>query len=170
MLTHSKMCGLETAKNRIERYKQQGKKIVFTNGCFDILHIGHLRYLKQASEMGDIFIVGLNSDASVQRLKGAGRPVNQEEERAEMLSCYDFIDYIVIFEEDTPYRAVAACEPDILVKGGDYTPDEVAGRDIVLKKGGCVKIIPYVDGKSTSQMIAKIEKGRLQDESSQLLP
>ena len=141
------------------RRRNPDKKIVFTNGCFDILHIGHLRYLKQAAGMGDILIVGLNSDKSVRRIKGENRPVNQEADRAEMLSGYSFIDYIVIFEEDTPFRVIEACQPDILVKGGDYRADEVIGAQIVKQRGGRVEILPYINGKSTSGILKKINGG-----------
>lgn len=135
--------------------EKQGKRVVFTNGCFDILHLGHVRYLKEAKAMGDILIVGLNSDASVKRLKGESRPINSEKNRAAMLAEMDFIDYIVIFEEDTPYEVIKAIEPDILVKGGDYNPDDIVGGDIVKGKGGQVLTIPLVEGQSTTNIISK---------------
>lgn len=133
------------------------KKIVFTNGCFDILHVGHKRYLQQAATLGDILVVGVNSDASVKRLKGPSRPVNNEQDRAEMLSAMGFIDYVVIFDEDTPYELIKKIQPDVLVKGGDYKPEEVVGRDIVLSRGGKLELISFVEGKSTTNIINKVK-------------
>lgn len=132
------------------------KKIVFTNGCFDILHVGHKRYLQQAATLGDILVVGVNSDASVKRLKGPSRPVNNEQDRAEMLSAMGFIDYVVIFDEDTPYELIKKIQPDVLVKGGDYKPEEVVGRDIVMARGGRLELISFVEGKSTTNIINKV--------------
>lgn len=134
------------------------KKIVFTNGCFDILHVGHKRYLQQAASLGDILIVGVNSDASVRRLKGPTRPVNNEQDRAEMLSALGFIDYVTIFDEDTPYELIKKIQPDVLVKGGDYKPDEVVGKDIVEARGGRLELISFVKGKSTTNIINKINR------------
>lgn len=134
------------------------KKIVFTNGCFDILHVGHKRYLQQAATLGDILVVGVNSDASVRRLKGPTRPVNNEQDRAEMLSALGFIDYVVIFDEDTPYELIKKIQPDVLVKGGDYKPEEVVGRDIVEARGGRLELISFVEGKSTTNIIKKINQ------------
>lgn len=132
------------------------KKIVFTNGCFDILHVGHVRYLKQASELGDILVVGVNSDNSVKRLKGDKRPIVCEEERVEMLSDLNFIDHIIIFDEDTPYELIRLIQPDILVKGGDYKLENIVGRDIVESNGGRVELIPLVEGASTTNIVDKI--------------
>lgn len=140
------------------RTEKADKKIVFTNGCFDILHVGHLRYLEQASKLGDILIVGLNSDTSVKNIKGEDRPINSEDDRTEMLSALGFVDYVVVFEEDTPYNLIKAIQPDILVKGGDYKPEDVVGRDIVESRGGKVQILPFVEGKSTTSIINKINK------------
>ncbi len=132
------------------------KKIVFTNGCFDILHIGHIRYLQQASLLGDILVVGVNSDDSVKRLKGDERPINSEKDRVELLSALGFVDYVIVFKEDTPYELVRTLQPDILVKGGDYSPNDVVGRDIIKSRGGEVVIIPYVEGRSTTKIIEKL--------------
>ena len=132
------------------------KKIVFTNGCFHILHVGHKRYLQEAATLGDILVVAVNSDDSVRRLKGPDRPVNTEQDRAEMLCAMGFIDYVVIFSEDTPYELIKKIQPDVLVKGGDYKPEEVVGRDIVEARGGELKLIKFVDGKSTTNIINKI--------------
>lgn len=133
-----------------------GKTIVFTNGCFDILHVGHVKYLRQAASMGDILIVGVNSDESVRQLKGEGRPINPVEDRAAMLASFDFIDYVIIFEEDTPYEVIKAIQPDVLVKGGDYSIDQIVGRDIVEANGGVVRTIPLVEGKSSTNIINRI--------------
>lgn len=134
----------------------KGEKIVFTNGCFDILHVGHIQYLEQAADLGDVLVVGLNSDRSVRALKGTNRPINGEADRAKMLASLGCVDYVVIFDEDTPYALIKGVQPDILVKGGDYRVDEVVGRDIVEAKGGEVKILPFVEGKSTTGIIEKI--------------
>ena len=133
------------------------KKIVFTNGCFDILHIGHLRYMEEAARLGDILVIGLNSDASVRRLKGEERPINSQEDRAELLSALEFVDYVAIFDEDTPYELIKRIQPDVLVKGGDYKPDEVVGKDIVEARGGELKLLKFVEGKSTTNIINKIK-------------
>ncbi len=135
------------------------KRIVFTNGCFDILHVGHIRYLRQAAALGDMLVVGLNSDASVRRLKGEGRPVNSENDRAELLASLEFVDYIVVFEEDTPYELIKQIQPDVLVKGGDYAPEDVVGRDIVEARGGKLVLIDFVEGKSTTGIIHRIRSG-----------
>lgn len=133
-----------------------GKVIVFTNGCFDILHIGHLQYLKQAASMGDVLVVGLNSDSSVARLKGPSRPINSAEDRAAMLAALGYVDYVVVFEEDTPYELIQMLQPDILVKGSDYVKDEIVGADIVERYGGKVVTVPLVQGKSSTVIIDRI--------------
>lgn len=133
------------------------KKIVFTNGCFDILHIGHIRYLEEASKLGDLLIVGLNSDASVKRLKGRERPINTEKDRAELLSALSFVDYVVIFDQDTPLELIKMIEPDVLVKGGDYSNEYVVGTNEVEARGGRLVLLPFVDGKSTTNIINKIK-------------
>ncbi len=148
------------AGRSIEQFRKEhcNEKVVFTNGCFDILHIGHIRYLQEAAKLGDILVIGLNSDASVKRLKGDERPVNCEADRAELLSALGFIDYVVVFDEDTPYELISVIQPDVLVKGGDYAPDEVVGKDIVERNGGKLVILPFVDGKSTTGIINKIKQ------------
>lgn len=133
------------------------KKIVFTNGCFDLFHVGHARYLKKAAKFGDILIVGVNSDSSVKRLKGETRPILNEKERIELLSNLEFVSYVVKFEEDTPYNIINKIKPDIIVKGGDYKAEDVVGKDIVEKYGGRVEICPYIDSKSTTNIIEKIK-------------
>lgn len=142
----------------VERFRAtySNKKIVFTNGCFDILHVGHIRYLQEAAKLGDMLVVGLNSDASVKRLKGEERPINQQSDRAELLAALKCINYVVIFEEDTPYNLIAKLQPDVLVKGGDYRPEEVVGKDIVEARGGRLELISFVEGKSTTSIINKM--------------
>lgn len=134
------------------------KKIVFTNGCFDILHIGHIRYLQEAAKLGDILVVGVNSDSSVKRLKGLQRPINTEKDRADMLCAMDFIDYVIIFNDDTPLSLIETIQPNILVKGGDYAPKDVIGREFVESHGGSLKLIPFVEGHSTTSIISKISQ------------
>ena len=137
-----------------EILSQRGeKKAVFTNGCFDILHAGHTRYLAKARDFGDILIVGLNSDASVRRLKGESRPINSQLDRACVLSGLGFVDYVVIFDEDTPLELIKKLRPDILVKGADYEGKEVVGSDIVKD----VRLVEFVDGKSTSAIVKRIK-------------
>lgn len=140
------------------RVDNADKKVVFTNGCFDILHVGHLRYMQEAAKMGDVLVVGLNSDASVRRLKGPERPINNQDDRIEMLAALEFVDYVVLFDEDTPYELIKKIQPDVLVKGGDYNPDNVVGRDIVEARGGELRLIGFVEGKSTTNIINKIKK------------
>jgi rfaE bifunctional protein nucleotidyltransferase chain/domain len=148
----NKIINRKKLNNLVLKYKKQGKKIVFTNGCFDIVHIGHLRYLAGAKKMGDILIVGLNSDKSVSRIK-PGRPIIQEKQRAEVLSALYMIDYITIFDEETPYKLIKQIKPDVLVKGADWKKEEIVGRDIAKD----VRTIPFVRGISTSEIINKIK-------------
>jgi rfaE bifunctional protein nucleotidyltransferase chain/domain len=140
--------------------KAPGKTIVFTNGCFDIIHAGHVQYLEQAAQLGDVLIVGLNSDASVTRLKGKGRPINSEENRAIVLAALQSVDYVIIFEEDTPYELIEAVQPDILVKGGDWKEDDIVGADIVRDRGGKVISLPFQEGLSTSSIIERMDKNQ----------
>lgn len=136
--------------------KNRGKKVVFTNGCFDIIHSGHVHYLKEAKSLGDILFVGLNSDASVKRLKGETRPVNDQGERKYILENLKCVDFVEIFNEDTPYELIKEVSPDILVKGGDWTPDKIVGSDLVLAKGGKVLSLKFIEGRSTTEIIKKI--------------
>lgn len=133
------------------------QKIVFTNGCFDVLHYGHVHYLAQARQLGDLLVVGLNSDASVRRLKGESRPVNPEQARAFVLAALEMVDYVCLFEEDTPYELIAAVKPDVLVKGGDYAVDNIVGSDIVKGRDGKVVVLPFVEGFSSSSIIKKLK-------------
>lgn len=138
--------------------KRGNKKLVFTNGCFDILHRGHIDYLNKARSLGDFLFIGLNSDASVKRLKGPSRPINNEEDRKFLLENLKAIDFVEIFEEDTPLNLIKEILPDILVKGGDWSPEKIVGSDIVLANGGRVESLQFVEGKSTTGLIEKILK------------
>ena len=135
-----------------------GKRIVFTNGCFDILHTGHTRYLSTAKSFGDLLVVAVNSDSSVRSIKGEKRPINPEEERMETLAALAAVDFVTLFSEPDPYRIITELQPDILVKGGDWPIDKIIGRDIVEARGGRVVNVPYVDGASTTGIIEKILK------------
>lgn len=136
----------------------KGKKVVFTNGCFDILHKGHVEYLAQAADLGDFFFLGLNSDRSVKALKGEGRPVNSEQDRATVLAALHFIDAIMIFDEDTPENLIKQVKPNVLVKGGDWKPEQIVGADFVKANGGEVVVIDFVNGYSTTSTIEKIKE------------
>jgi len=150
----------EQAIIRRREWKDNRRRVVFTNGCFDLLHPGHVRLLEQARALGDALVVGLNSDASVRRLKGdpegSGRPLVPQAGRAEVLAALACVDAVTIFEEDTPRELIAALLPDVLVKGGDWKPDQIVGREEVEAAGGKVVVVPYVEGYSTSALIAKI--------------
>jgi D-beta-D-heptose 7-phosphate kinase/D-beta-D-heptose 1-phosphate adenosyltransferase len=140
----------------VERLRAAGKTIVFTNGVFDLLHVGHLRYLQRASELGDALLIGLNSDRSVRRIKGSERPITTESERAEVLEALGCVDGVVVFDEETPRDLIAAIQPDVLVKGADWAEDAIVGRDIVEARGGRVVRVALEPGHSTSAIIAKI--------------
>lgn len=132
-------------------------KIVFTNGCFDIIHLGHIDYLIKAAELGNKLIIGLNSDASTRRLKGPTRPINDEHSRAMILASFSFVDAVILFDEDTPYKLIKTIQPDILVKGADYKPEDIVGYDIVMAKGGKVETLEYLEGYSTSNIEKRIK-------------
>lgn len=140
----------------LARLKEESKKIVFTNGCFDIIHAGHVIYLEKARSLGDCLVIGLNSDDSVRRLKGNKRPVNCSDDRAKVLDSLKFVDFVTVFDEDTPHELIKLLQPDILVKGGDYRLNEIVGSDLVIRNGGIVTTIPYVEGKSTTSILKKI--------------
>jgi len=145
-------------KKIVEREKAAGKKIVFTNGCFDLIHVGYVRYLQEAKGKGDLLIVAVNSDRSVRKLKGAGRPIVPEEERAEIVSAFASVDYVVIFPEETSAEIIGVLKPDILVKGGDYRKEEIVGREIVEAGGGEVIPVSLVKGHSTKGLLEKIRQ------------
>ncbi|MBW2029073.1 MAG: D-glycero-beta-D-manno-heptose 1-phosphate adenylyltransferase [Deltaproteobacteria bacterium] len=144
-------------KNIVASLKAEGKKVVFTNGCFDILHPGHTRYLAAARDLGDFLVVAVNSDRSTRVIKGDKRPVMPQDARTEVLAALSFVDLVTIFDEETPYRVIEVLQPDILVKGGDWKEDEIVGADIVKKAGGEVRRIPYISGYSTTEIIEKIK-------------
>jgi len=147
---------LDELKELCNQWKKNRETIVFTNGCFDIIHPGHVRYLEKAKALGDRLVVGLNSDQSVARIKGPSRPIMDEKSRAEVLAALSSTSAIIIFEEDTPYRLIEELQPQVLVKGGDWAPHEIIGADIVQKGGGKVEVIPYVEGFSTTSIISKV--------------
>lgn len=151
-----RIISLEKAIQIRNECKEKGKSIVFTNGCFDILHKGHAFYLEKAAALGDILILGLNSDKSVKKLKGPDRPINNEKSRAYLLAALRSVDFVVLFDEDTPYNVIRGIIPDILIKGGDYKTEDIVGGDIVSDAGGKVMTIKFVEGFSTTNIINKI--------------
>ena len=155
----NKIIALARLSSESQRLRSEGKRIVVTNGCFDILHVGHVRYLAAAKALGDVLIVGLNGDESVRKLKGPGRPVNREQDRAEVLAAVESVDYVVIFPEARATNFLAAARPAIYVKGGDYTPEtlEAAERGVLEKNGAKIEIIPFERGYSTSELLEKIK-------------
>lgn len=141
----------------IAYWKFKGFRVVFTNGCFDIIHRGHIDYLAKAADLGDVLVIGLNTDASTRRLKGPSRPINDEQGRAMILAGFSFVSCVVLFDEDTPYDLIKKIQPDILVKGADYKPEEIVGYDVVTAKGGKVVTLEYLPGYSTSLIEKKIK-------------
>ncbi len=153
-----KITSITAAMQLVDGWKSEGKKVVFTNGVFDLLHIGHISYLSKAAELGDKLIVGLNSDSSVKRIKGESRPINGQDSRAALLASFFFVDAVIIFEEDTPINLISTLLPDILVKGADYAIENIAGAKEVLANGGEVKTITFVDGYSSTSIINRIKE------------
>lgn len=149
---------LAALQQRLHHWRAVGGKVVFTNGCFDILHQGHIELLTRCRDFGDYIVVGLNADASLKRLKGAGRPVNNQQARAAVLAALRAVDAVIIFEEDTPLELITHILPDVLVKGGDYTATQIVGADVVKLNGGEVKIVPFVEGFSTTGIIYKMNR------------
>lgn len=158
MNSSSKIISVTALKRHLRRERQSGKTIAFTNGCFDILHSGHVVYLEAAKRTNRVLIIGLNNDRSVRRLKGPTRPINPEASRARVLAALTCVDYVILFAEDTPYELIKAVKPDILIKGGDWKPEHVIGADVVKANGGKVEIISYVPDCSTTGIITKIQK------------
>jgi rfaE bifunctional protein nucleotidyltransferase chain/domain len=158
METSQKILSLEKALTVINSWRKKGVKIAFTNGCFDIIHLGHLDYLEQSKALGDKLIVGLNTDHSVKLLKGPGRPINSEHARARMLAALAFVDVVITFDEETPLELIKQVKPDILIKGNDYSIENIVGSDFVLGIGGEVKTINLLEGYSTTGLIEKIKK------------
>lgn len=143
----------------VKDLKQKGEIVVFTNGCFDIVHPGHIHTLSEAKDLGTKLIVGINSDTSVKQLKGEKRPIQKEDQRALTLAAFSFVDYVVLFEEETPIKLIETLVPNVLVKGGDYKIEEIVGADVVIKNGGKVEMIPFLEGFSTTNTIDKISRG-----------
>ena len=156
MLIKSKIVSGIDLTRLLSFYRFRNQKVVFTNGCFDIIHLGHVKYLSQAADLGNILIIGLNSDSSVNKIKGHDRPVLDQKSRALTLAAFSFVNNIVLFDEETPYKLIKQICPDILVKGGDYKPEEIVGYDIVKDYGGEVKILDFIEGYSTSGIIEKL--------------
>jgi rfaE bifunctional protein nucleotidyltransferase chain/domain len=157
----NKIQPLTALKTMVLAWQKEGKKIVFTNGVFDLLHIGHITYLAKAAELGDKLIIGLNADSSVKRIKGDSRPINDQSSRAALLASLFFVDGVVLFEEDTPFNLITSLMPDILVKGADYTIDNIVGAKEVISNGGEVKTITFVEGYSSTSIIKKIKEREL---------
>lgn len=155
--TESKILTREEGKEKVAQWQAEGKKIVFTNGCFDIVHLGHIDYLEKARNLGDKLVLGLNTDASVRRLKGELRPVVNEYARSRMMAAFEFVDAVILFDEPTPKELIETLCPNILVKGDDYTVDNIVGADFVIANGGEVKTISLVKGYSTTAIIQKIK-------------
>ena len=156
MVIQNKLFDSSTLQKQLELWRFFGKKIVFTNGCFDLLHLGHIDYLAKAAAMGNILIVGLNTDASVSKLKGPARPINDEHSRLFVMASLFFVNAVILFDEPTPIKLIRQIEPDVLVKGGDYKVEEIVGYDVVIEKGGEIITIPLVDGYSTTAIESKI--------------
>jgi rfaE bifunctional protein nucleotidyltransferase chain/domain len=154
----TKLLQIDSLTYERERMRREGKRVVLTNGCFDLLHAGHVRYLAEARGLGDALIVGLNSDRSVRALKGEGRPILNESERAEVIAALEAVDFVVVFDEDTPQELIARLLPDVLVKGGDWPLDQIVGREDVEANGGKVMSLPYVQNASTTDLIDRIQK------------
>lgn len=154
----NKILPSEELRNVLALLRATGNKVVFTNGCFDILHTGHTRYLARARALGDILVVALNSDASVRTLKGSKRPINPQADRAETLAALEVVDFVTIFDAPDPYQVIKALQPDVLVKGGDWPIEKIIGRDVVEARGGKVVNVPFVEGASTTGMIERIVK------------
>jgi len=152
-----KIIATENLEKLLKVWRLQSQQIVFTNGCFDLLHLGHLSYLAEAKALGDKLIIGLNADASVSRLKGAHRPINDAESRAMMLASLQFVDAVTLFEDDTPLHLITQILPNVLVKGGDYTLNQIVGHDVVLGAGGIVKTIPFLEGYSSTNIVSRIK-------------
>ncbi len=156
-IIESKLQNRNSIVSLLNKWNEEKKKIVFTNGCFDILHLGHIDYLSKAADCGDILIIGLNTDASVRKIKGPTRPINDEVSRAKILAALNFVTVVIPFDEDTPYELIKLVQPDVLIKGSDYKVESIVGYDIVKTKGGEVKTIDFLDGYSTSGIERKIK-------------
>ena len=154
----SKIYSLSDLKIQSDKWKENGEKIVFTNGCFDLVHRGHVEVLANTADLGDRLIIGLNSDVSIQKIKGKNRPIIDENSRAILLASLQFVDAIVLFSEDTPKQLIETIVPNVLAKGGDYKVEEIAGHEVVLQNGGEVILVPFIDGFSTTNIVDKIKQ------------
>ena len=157
----NKIMPLSDLRIKLDTWKKNGDTIVFTNGCFDLVHLGHVDYLEKACNLGNRLVVGLNTDASIEKLKGPERPVQDENSRSRILASFGFVDAVVLFDEDTPYNLISEIKPDILVKGNDYQVENIVGADIVKSYGGNVVTIELITGYSTSGIIRKIKESKL---------
>lgn len=157
-LLNSKIHTWETLKTQVATWQAQGKKIVFSNGCFDLVHKGHIDYLNRAADLGDVLLMGLNTDASVSKLKGPHRPIQDEQSRLLIMAALQCVSAVVLFNEETPYDLIKLVQPDVLVKGSDYQPENIVGYDIVTAKGGMVKTIDFLPGYSTSAIEKRIKE------------
>jgi D-glycero-beta-D-manno-heptose 1-phosphate adenylyltransferase len=157
MNSSDKIYTLQQLNEKLKAWRALGQKIVFTNGCFDLLHLGHVDYLEKARQLGDKLVLGLNTDASISRIKGPNRPLQDEVSRARIMASLLFVDAVVLFDDDTPLELITAVQPDILVKGDDYTVEQIVGHEVVMANGGEVKTVPLVKGYSTTKIVNKIE-------------
>ena len=155
---NTKIYSLEELEDKVNAWKQAGEEVVFTNGCFDIIHRGHIEVLAQTADLGDRLIIGLNSDSSIQKLKGKNRPIIQEQSRAFLLAALSFVNAVVLFSEETPLNLISTLKPDVLAKGGDYKIETIIGHNVVQENGGQVVLVPFVDGFSSTTIIDKIKK------------
>jgi len=153
----SKILSLPALQRRLRILRRQDQRIVFTNGCFDLIHPGHVRYLRAAKRLGDVLVVGLNSDASVRRLKGPARPLVPQRDRCEVMAALEMVDYVTVFNDATPYALIKRLQPDVLVKGGDWRPADIVGADIVRARGGCVRSLRFAAGYSTTRLVERIK-------------
>lgn len=158
MSSTDKIFSLPQLQEQVQQWRIQGRKIVFTNGCFDLLHLGHVDYLEKAKQLGDKLVLGLNTDASISRIKGPSRPLQDEMSRARIMASLLFIDAVVLFDDDTPLELIKAVQPDILVKGDDYAVEQIVGHEVVTARGGEVKTVPLVKGYSTTNIVNKIKE------------
>mgnify|MGYP001337172713 FL=1 len=154
---NDKIFDLEFLMKNIDQWRNENKKIVFTNGCFDLIHLGHIELLARSSDLGDILIIGVNSDSSIQKLKGENRPIIEEDSRVKQLAALEFVDAIVLFHEDTPQKLIEKIKPNVITKGGDYKAENVVGNEVVTQKNGQVVIIPLTQGYSTTSILKKIK-------------
>ena len=154
---NAKIFTLNSLKNQVNIWKKDGQKVVFTNGCFDIIHRGHIEVLTRTADLGNKLIIGLNSDSSIQKLKGGNRPIIDEDSRAILLAALGFVDAIIFFSEETPINVISTLKPNVLAKGGDYKISEIVGREIVQKNGGDIVLVPFIDGFSSTNIIDKIK-------------